>query len=105
MMRITGASGLPRALRALDAMEHVRPTEPHFYLLTVGVDPSAQGRGIASSLIRHVLDRCDREGIPSYRESSKESNIPIYEHLGYQVRAELRLPDGPSIWPMWRDPQ
>jgi hypothetical protein len=29
----------------------------------------------------------------------------LYERHGFVTTRELRLPDGPPIWPMWRDPQ
>jgi hypothetical protein len=51
-----------------------------------------------------VLERCDREGEPAYLESSKEQNIPFYSRHGFEVTGQLDLPDGPSMWPMWREP-
>lgn len=35
----------------------VNPSEPHWYLFAIGVDPSTQGQGFGSDLIRHGLDR------------------------------------------------
>jgi hypothetical protein len=29
-------------------------------------------------------------------------NIPIYQSFGFEVTGEIRLPDGPTLWPMWR---
>jgi hypothetical protein len=51
-----------------------------------------------------VLDTCDAEGIGAYLESSKESNVPFYERHGFRVTGEIVIPDGPTLWAMWRDP-
>lgn len=78
---------------------------PHFYLFIVGVQPDARGRGLASALITEILDRCDRQGLGAYLESSSPANVPLYERHGFHVTAEVTLPDGPTIRPMWRDPR
>ena len=71
----------------------------------LGTRPDRQGHGVGSTLLQPVLDICDREGIGAYLESSKESNIPFYRRHGFQVVEEIRLPKGPLVYPMWRDPQ
>jgi GNAT superfamily N-acetyltransferase len=96
---------LPRALKGLDMIERAHPREPHWYLAFVGTDPAHRGKGIGGALIRPMLDRCDTEGLPAYLESSKPQNVPYYERFGFAVTGQLDLPDGPSLWPMWRDPR
>lgn len=104
-VRVAGLSGLARAGNAMQAVEKLHPKEPHYYLLAVGVDPARQGQGVGTQLIRHVLDRADREHMPAYLESSKAVNVPLYERLGFKVTRELTLPGGgPQAWAMWRDP-
>ena len=61
--------------------------------------------GIGSALIQPILDVCDRDEVPAYLESSKERNIDFYARHGFRVTDELALPDGPPVWPMWRDPR
>ena len=95
---------LPTAVRAFSLIERHHPTEPHWYLLMLGTEPQLQGRGIGSALMAPVLDRCDRDGMPAYLESSKESNIPFYKRHGFEVTGQVDLPGGPSMWPMWRQP-
>jgi ribosomal protein S18 acetylase RimI-like enzyme len=95
-----------RALRALTHVEGRHPKEPHWYLGVLGTRTAAQGKGIGSALLAPVLERCDDEGIPAYLESSKHSNIAFYRRHGFEVTGEIALPSGgPSVWPMWRDPQ
>ncbi len=96
---------LPRALRGLGAMEKTHPREPHWYLAVLGTDPPHQGKGVGSALIDPVLTRCDGEGFGAYLESSKPENVPYYERFGFRVTGQIDLPDGPPLWPMWRDPR
>jgi ribosomal protein S18 acetylase RimI-like enzyme len=97
---------LPRLVSVLQLIEKKHPREPpHFYLAVLGVEPEFQGRGFGGALMQPVLERCDREGVPAYLESSKRRNIVLYERHGFRVVEELRVPrGGPPIWPMWRDP-
>jgi GNAT superfamily N-acetyltransferase len=81
------------------------PREPHYYLASLGVAPEAQGNGVGSRLLGPMLERCDREGVPAYLESSRDRNVPFYERHGFRVTDELRLPlGGPTLWLMWREP-
>ena len=78
------------------------PEEPHFYLNTVGVQPSLAGQGHGGAIIGHTLDLADVDGQPCYLESSSPRNIPLYERLGFEVIHEIALPNGPKMWGMWR---
>jgi GNAT superfamily N-acetyltransferase len=96
---------LPLVLRALNDLEKVHPREPHYYLPFIGVAPERQGRGVGSALLAPVLERCDAEGVGAYLEATCEANLRLYARHGFEVRAEVRLPNGPPVWPMWRDPR
>jgi RimJ/RimL family protein N-acetyltransferase len=70
------------------------------------VAPERQGEGLGTALVRSVLDRCDREGLPAYLEASNAGSRRLYERLGFALTGRpLDLPDGPRMWPMWREPQ
>ncbi|MFF3614588.1 GNAT family N-acetyltransferase [Streptomyces sp. NPDC002580] len=78
----------------------------HAYLWMIGVSPERQGEGLGSALIGSVLDRCDSEGLAAYLEASNDRSRALYERLGFVVTGDpLDLPDGPRMWPMWRDPR
>ena len=79
--------------------------EPHWYLAILGTDPPHQGKGVGGALLAPVLTRCDTEGTGAYLESSKPDNVPYYERFGFRVSGQIDMPDGPTMWPMWRDPQ
>jgi GNAT superfamily N-acetyltransferase len=95
-------SRLRTAMRALSIMEDSHPPEPHWYLSFLGTDPSMQGKGYGSALLAPVLQRCDRDGVPAYLESSNERNIPFYERQGFVVTGKHDLLGGPPLFPMWR---
>lgn len=92
-------------LRGLSRLEHHHPREPHWYLPLIGVATAQQGRGIGSALLRTVLERCDDDGVPAYLEATCERNRDLYSRHGFVVRGEVELPDGPPLWPMWREPR
>ncbi|MFF3907417.1 GNAT family N-acetyltransferase [Streptomyces sp. NPDC001848] len=78
----------------------------HEYLWMIGVAPGHQGEGLGTALIQHVLDRCDSEGLPAYLEASSTRSTRLYERLGFAFTGRtLDLPDGPQMWPMWREPR
>jgi ribosomal protein S18 acetylase RimI-like enzyme len=97
---------LDRFLTFLGMMEDEHVDEPeHWYLEVLAADLDRQGEGIGSACMRPILDRADAEGKPAYLESSNEKNVPLYERNGFRVTDVLDLPDGPSVWLMWRDPR
>ncbi|AXI88711.1 GNAT family N-acetyltransferase [Streptomyces sp. ETH9427] len=78
----------------------------HEYLWMIGVAPGRQGEGLGTALIGSVLDRCDREGRAAYLEASSERSVRLYRRLGFELTGEpLRLPGGPLMYPMWREPR
>jgi ribosomal protein S18 acetylase RimI-like enzyme len=95
----------PRVLRLGQAVQRAHILEPHWYLAALGSEPARQRRGVGSSLMAPVLERCDAESLPAYLESSKESNIPFYERHGFRVTGEIQVPRGPMLWAMLRTPR
>jgi ribosomal protein S18 acetylase RimI-like enzyme len=95
-----------RALRLLFEVDRVHPTEPHWYLATLGTAPECQGQGFGSALLRSMLNHIDTVGEPAYLESSKQRNVSLYARFGFEVIDELRSVVGsPPIWQMWREPR
>jgi ribosomal protein S18 acetylase RimI-like enzyme len=95
-----------RALRLLFEVDHLHPTEPHWYLATLGTAPEHQGQGLGSALLASMLRQVDEAGEPAYLESSKERNVSLYARFGFEVVEEFRSPVGsPPIWRMWREPR
>jgi ribosomal protein S18 acetylase RimI-like enzyme len=92
-----------RLVASDEVFEAAHPTEPHWYLSLLGVADAHQGRGVGSALLRAATERSDRAGMPSYLEATKAENRRLYERHGFVVTDELRLPDGPPVWAMWRE--
>jgi GNAT superfamily N-acetyltransferase len=93
------------AAALLNEVDRRHPVEPHWYLALLATDPAAQGRGLGTSLLGPVLDRCDSEGIPAYTETQKHENVSWYRRSGFVVIDEIRLDQTPTIWRLWRDAQ
>ncbi|MDI3417094.1 GNAT family N-acetyltransferase [Streptomyces luteolus] len=78
----------------------------HDYLLLIAATPERQGEGLGTALITSVLERCDRTGRPAYLEASSERSRGLYERLGFAfMGTAVQLPDGPRMFPMWREPR
>lgn len=105
MLGIFG-SDLYRALRGQRAFEVSHPKAPHYYLETIGVEPAGQGRGLGAALMRPMLERCDREGVPAYLEASSTRSRDLYARHGFELTEPFHLPDGgPPLYCMWREPR
>lgn len=94
-----------RALELGAILDEHHPEQPAFYLQFMGVRPNQQGRGLGSQLLRTVLDMCDADRTPAYLEATSPPNRRLYERHNFGTIAQVDLPDGPSLWAMWRDPQ
>jgi ribosomal protein S18 acetylase RimI-like enzyme len=88
--------------RLFAQMERHHPSEPCWYLPLIGVDPSCQGRGHGSALLRYALERCDRDGVPAYLESSNPRNIPLYQRHGFEIIGTIQAGTSPTVVPMLR---
>lgn len=95
----------PLVLQLFAILDEHHPHEPHFYLPIIGTRPEHQGQGIGTALLAPVLQRCDREQIPAYLEATSERNQALYRRAGFRTIGLVPLPDGPALWPMWREPQ
>jgi len=93
---------LPEVFNLLEQMGHFHPGHPHWYLPLIGVDPSAQNRGLGSALLSRALARCDRERVPAYLESTTPRNSPLYERFGFKAIGRIQTPSSPPIIPMVR---
>jgi ribosomal protein S18 acetylase RimI-like enzyme len=86
-------------------MASYHPSEPHWHLAFVGVDPAQQRRGHGSVLMQRGLMPCDRDGTLVYLESTNPNNLPFYERHGFNLLGTIQVGPVPPIFPMLRRPR
>lgn len=101
-----GLNRLPQLLRAqndTDVRRRQEVTQPHWVLDVLGVDPDQQGKGVGSALVRDMTAQADAQGLPCHVITHKESNVAIYERLGFRLLQEkCTLPGGPTTYSLCR---
>lgn len=97
---------LPRALRTEAGIgAQVPKGEAWFYLKMAGVHPDRQGKGLGGAAIRAGLARAAARGVPSVLETATQSNVGLYQRLGYRVLSEWDVAGGgPHFWTMTTPP-
>ena len=91
--------------RVFEQMDRYHPSEPHWYLPLMGVDPSQQGKGFGSALLQHTLIQFDQDNKLAYLESSNPRNIQLYKRHGFELLGTIQIGTSPSITPMLRRPK
>ena len=66
------------------------------------VRPDAQGKGWGGRAIRAGIAEANRIGVDTCLETAEESNIAIYQRLGFAIVDEWQVPGGPRFWTMIR---
>lgn len=80
-----------------------RPPEA-WELATLGVHPSARGRGVGSALLAEGLRRVDAAGGSCVLETSDPRNVELYSRHGFAVTETTQIPEGPVVHSMQRLP-
>jgi ribosomal protein S18 acetylase RimI-like enzyme len=94
-----------RLLKIFTLLDEEHPHQPYYYLFFLGTRPEWQSRGTGSALMKTVLKTCDQDKVPAYLEATSERSKRLYLRHGFQVTGEVQLPEGPSMWRMWRTSQ
>ena len=77
-----------------------------WYLFNLFVKKDAQGKGIASKLMRPMLQFCDDERMLAYLETNKETNVGLYQHYGFDLMSEGLVPNSSvKHYAMLRNPK
>ena len=87
-----------------EKMSSYHPSEPHWYLPLLGVDPLHHGKGLGSALMQHAIVMFDLDNKLAYLESSNPKNIPFYERHGFELLGTIQVNTSPPIFPMLRKP-
>jgi ribosomal protein S18 acetylase RimI-like enzyme len=92
------------SLSARFRKQHARQDKPHYYLMIIGIDPSLQGKGVGSQLVREVTAKADFERLDCYLETLLESNVLFYTKLGFEVIYNENFAGDKQYWIMRRIP-
>ncbi|MFC7397819.1 GNAT family N-acetyltransferase [Chelatococcus sp. GCM10030263] len=93
------------AAAIFERMAEYHPTEPHWYLPLIGVDPAHQGEGHGDALMAYALTQCDRDHVPAYLESSNPRNMSLYRRHGFEPLGAIQVGSSPTLVPMLRRPR
>jgi GNAT superfamily N-acetyltransferase len=93
-----------RMAQLFQVLDDNHPADAHWYLIFMGVAPSAYGQGIGTRLLAAVLSQADRDRVPAYLEASSPDNRRLYERHGFETMRELTVADSPALYAMWRRP-
>ena len=79
---------------------------PHWYLMTLAVEPDRQGQGIGSRLIAPMLERARAAALPCYLETMTELDVAFYRKNGFQVAHQETIQPGDlASWALVRWPE
>jgi GNAT superfamily N-acetyltransferase len=92
-------------IAVFDQMAHYHPSEPHWHLPLMGVDPLNQGKGFGSGLMQQALVQCDLDNKLAYLESSSPRSVPFYKGHGFEVLGTIQRKGSPPLFPMLRRPR
>ena len=96
------------ALLGCGALRELDPS--HGEIKSMRTASAHRGRGTATRLVEHVVAEARRRGYArlSLETGAEEYFAParrLYARHGFMIAGEIELPDGPSLWPMWREPR
>ncbi|MDH6463625.1 hypothetical protein M2302_003820 [Micromonospora sp. A200] len=93
-----------RFLHLDDVLHTHRPEGPHNHLAFFAVAPKPYRASRASTLLATSNARMGQVPLPTYTEATTLADRDLYARHGYVPLAPFTLPDGSTIYPMWRTP-
>ena len=90
-MRRTGPRGLGRFVRWSLRMSRHHPTTEHYYLETLGVEPTLQGQGLGSAMLQKITSLLDDTESECVLETANEKNVVLYRRFGFEVATEEQI--------------
>ena len=79
-----------------------KPPAPHYYLGVIGTDPTSQGSGIGTQLLKSFCEVSASDPLSSgvYLETAQASNLRFYERAGFAETGRGNLGDA-TLWCMY----
>lgn len=103
----TCGDGAERALAIMRAIDAHQPAglPPHFHVMFVAVRPERHKQGAAVEIMRTLGQALTEAGSGVRGEASNAYSFALWQRMGAsQIGPEIRLPEGPSLYPMWAGP-
>lgn len=96
-----GISSLVRSIQLAKITHQFRPTDPHYYIFSIGTTETGRNKGHAGEILRFFMNRAKREGAKLYGENTNpELNTGLYTYLGFDCSDPVPLtPEGPYFIP------
>ena len=96
---VDAAGRFSRLVGYAEALHHRDMTDPHWYVMVLGVAPAFQGQGYGRALLQPMLDRAELEGLACYLETTQPKNVSFYRRLGFDVLVDDVEPEsGLRVW-------
>jgi ribosomal protein S18 acetylase RimI-like enzyme len=93
------ADALRRIAAYGEIVHGAMPSTPHWYISVLATHPRAAGRRFGHSAMQAGLRAAAADGMPAYLETANPTNVAMYRRAGWEVTAQVQLPDLP-IWIM-----
>lgn len=96
-----------RALSTVVELQHEqRPGTPHHYVSFAAAAQRRSSAGAGTAMLRPLIALSEETGTPIYTEVSSGGGYATARRNGFtRIGAEIRVPGGPILRPMWREPQ
>ncbi len=88
-LSVIGLRNVKKAMNREASISKIHPEGLLYYLWFIGVDPTAQNKGIGSQLLKEVLHEGKSKKRIICLETSTLKNIPWYEKFGLKIYEEL----------------
>jgi ribosomal protein S18 acetylase RimI-like enzyme len=93
-LRLLFGQGFRVARRWSEVSRRLRahhPGQPHWYLATLGVEPSQWGRGAGRALLADLVLRVDADATPAYLETDRPELERYYRSAGFELRERVQV--------------
>ena len=93
---------VPRLFRALRRSSEAKQSAAQACLMSIGVDPTIQGKGIGRALVTAFCEELRKKGCPSVclttdKVDNEKTNC-FYQGLGFSIAREYTTPEGREMY-------
>lgn len=89
ILKSIGISNIRKALQREAIIKQYHPQNQFVYLWFIGTEPTEQGKGFGTELMKLIIADAEQLNRPIYLETSASKNISWYESLGFKIYHEL----------------